>query len=87
MYTRIRTSAVAQYADQLRPQMEKLQSAIKRVSENWNDVVAQGIQSGQINMIIGACNAFNSEVVGMSTSLESDLSKLEELSRITTSTM
>ena len=87
MYTRIRTSAVARSADHLRQQMENLQNAIKRVSENWNDVVAQGIQSGQINMIIGACNAFNSEAVGISTSLESDLSRLEELANITTSTM
>ena len=87
MYTRIRTSQVARHTDRLRPEMEKLQAAIKRVSENSNDVVAQGIQTGHINMVIGACNTINSELVGLSTSLESDLSRLEELSRLATSTM
>lgn len=87
MYTRIRTSAVARHTDRLRPEMEKLQNAIKRVSENWNDVVAQGIQTGHINMIVGACNSLNSELVGLATNLESDLSRIEELSRIATSTM
>lgn len=87
MYTRIRVSQVARQTDRLRPEMEKLQSAIKRVSENWNDVVSQGIQTGHINMIIGSCNSINSELRGLSTSIESDLSRLEELSRIATSTM
>ena len=87
MYNRIRSSQVARHTDRLRPEMEKLQSAIKRVSENWNDVVAQGIQTGHINMIIGACNNINSELLGLSTSLEADLSRLEDLSRLATSTM
>ena len=87
MYTRIRTSQVARHTDRLRPEMEKLQNAIKRVSENWNDVVAQGIQTGQINMITSACNAVNSQLLGLSTTLESDLSRLEELSRLSMSTL
>lgn len=87
MYNRIRSSQVARQTDRLRPEMEKLQSAVKRVSENWNDVVAQGIQTTHINMVIGACNTINSELRGLSTSLESDLSRLEELSRLSTSTM
>lgn len=86
MYTRIRSSQVARHTDRLRPEMEKLQNAIKRVSENWNDVVAQGIQIGQINMIVGACNTINAELISLSTSLESDLSRLEELSRLSMST-
>lgn len=87
MYTRIRRSQTACRTDRLRPEMEKLQSAIKRVSENWNDVVAQGIQTGKINIIVGTCNSVNSEMVSLSTNIEADLSRLEDLSDICTSTM
>lgn len=87
MYRRIRQSQVARHTDCLRPEMEKLQNAIKRVSENWNDVVAQGIKTGQVNMIVGACNTINSEMVSLSTNIETDLSRLEELAKLSTSTM
>ena len=83
MYSRTRRSQTARYSDLLRPEMEKLQRAIKRVSENWNDTVAQGIQTGNVNMIIGACNTFNAETLALSTTIEADLDRLEELSRLT----
>ena len=87
MYTRIRTSEVARHTDRIRTEMEKLQIAIKRVGENWNDVVAQGIQTTHVNLVIGACNEINSELLALSTSLEADLSRLKELSKLATSTM
>ena len=87
MYTRIRTSEVARHTDRIRTEMEKLQIAIKRVGENWNDVVSQGIQTTHVNLVIGACNEINSELLALSTSLEADLSRLKELSKLATSTM
>lgn len=81
-YSRIRISAVAHRTDALRPEMEKLQRAIKRVGENWNDVVAKGIQTAQINMIISGCNSINSLLTEMGANLNSDIERLEELSRI-----
>ena len=78
-YTRIRKSQVAYRADNLRPEMEKLQRIIKRVGENWNDVVAQGIQTTQVNMIVSSCNSVNSVLMGLATNLNSDLMRLEEL--------
>lgn len=81
LYNRIRKSQVAHRTDYLRPEMEKLQRAVKRVGENWNDVVAQGIQTTHINMIVGACNSINAELIGLATTLEADLARLDELSR------
>lgn len=81
MYTRMRKSQVATHTDHLKSEMEKLQQAIKRVSENWNDVVAQGIQTSYINSIISACNSVNSTLTTLSIELDSDLTRLEELSK------
>lgn len=78
-YTRIRKSQTAYRADNLRPEMEKLQRIIKRVGENWNDIVAQGIQTTQVNMIVSSCNSVNSVLMGLATNLNSDLMRLEEL--------
>lgn len=78
-YTRIRKSAVAFRADQLRPEMEKLQRAIRRVGENWNDAVAQGVQTTRVNMVISACNSINTMLTEMGTNLNADLERLEEL--------
>ncbi len=81
-YSRIRKSQVAHRTDALRPEMEKLQNAIRRVGENWNDVVAQGIQTTKINMVISACNSINSLLIEMGASLNADLARIEELSEI-----
>lgn len=78
-YRRIRKSQTAYRVDNLRPEMEKLQRAVKRVGENWNDVVAQGIQTTQVNMIVSSCNSVNSVLMGLATNLNSDLVRLEEL--------
>lgn len=78
-YNRIRKSQTAYRTDNLRPEMEKLQRIIKRVGENWNDVVAQGIQTTQVNMIVSSCNSVNSVLMGLATNLNSDLIRLEEL--------
>lgn len=78
-YRRIRKSQTAYRVDNLRPVMEKLQRAVKRVGENWNDVVAQGIQTTQVNMIVSSCNSANSVLIGLATNLNSDLIRLEEL--------
>ncbi len=72
---------VASRTDRLRPEMEKLQGAIKRVGENWNDVVAQGIQTAHVNMLVSACNNINTTLLSLSTNIESDLNSLEEFLR------
>lgn len=82
-YTRIRKSAVAFRGDQLRPEMEKLQRAIRRVGENWNDAVAQGVQTTRVNMVISACNSINTMLTEMGANLNADLERLEELSKET----
>ena len=78
-YSRIRKSAVAHRADYLRPEMEKLQRAIRRVGENWNDAVAQGVQTNRVNMVISACNSINTMLTEMGANLNADLVRLEEL--------
>ena len=67
--------------DGLKDGMGKLQNAIKRVSENWNDVVAQGIQTAHINMIISTCNSFNGEMGALGFQIDGDLEQLDELAR------
>lgn len=79
MYRRIRKSETARQTDTLRDEMQKLQQAIKRVSENWNDTVAQGIQTGHINNIVAACNAINGTLMNLGLQIETDLTRLEEL--------
>lgn len=70
---------MARYTDLLRPEMEKLQNAIKRVGENWNDVVAQGVQTTHVNTVVASCNNINTNLLDISTSIESDLRQLKEL--------
>ena len=79
MYRRIRKSDVARQMDILREEMQKLQQAIKRVSENWNDAVAQGIQTGHINNIVSSCNSINGTLMNLGLQIETDLIRLEEL--------
>lgn len=79
MYRRIRKSDVARQMDILRDEMQKLQQAIKRVSENWNDAVAQGIQTGHINNIVSSCNSINGTLMNLGLQIETDLTRLEEL--------
>lgn len=81
MYQRIRQSQVAQKTDKLLPEMEKLQNAIKRVSANWNDVVAQGVQTMHVNLIVSACNSTNATMTAMSNDIEMCIERLEELER------
>ena len=63
-------------------EMGKLQNALKRVSENWNDVVAQGIQTMQVNQVISSCNSLNSIMSGSVSEINADMSRLEELQSI-----
>ena len=80
-YSRIRISQTAHRTDCLRNEMMKLQSALKRIGENWNDVVAQGVQTTHINQIVSTCNSINSVLVGISASVDSDLARLKELEK------
>lgn len=80
-YRRIRISQAAYRADWLRDEMMKLQSALKRVGENWNDTVAQGVQTTYVNQIVATCNSINSVIVGLTSSLEVDLARIKELVR------
>ena len=81
MYENIRKSEVTRQMDILKDEMQKLQQAIKRVSENWNDAVAQGIQAGHINNIIASCNSINGTLMGLGVQIEGDLTRLEELEK------
>ena len=85
-YRHIRKSQVALNTDNLRPEMEKLQNYIKRLGENWNDAVAQGVQTVHINNIVQLCNSINSVLIGLSSQLETDLSRIDELEKICLST-
>ena len=79
-------SNVAYKTESLRNEMVKLQVAIKRVGENWNDAVSYGIQSQHINNIVSTCNGINSVIVGLATQIEADFAKLEELRALSQST-
>jgi flagellar biosynthesis chaperone FliJ len=78
-YNRPKLSMIAKQNENLYQKMLQLQNAIKRVSDNWNDAVSQGIQSSHIQSIISLCNSFNSTVAGASSSVEADLQQLKDL--------
>ena len=68
--------------DRVVSEMGKLHQAVKRVSENWNDVVAHGVQTMQVNQVISACNSLNSIMSADIAEINAGMSRLEELQSI-----